>query len=63
MGETDETPVDILLIEKDILFSKMVIGAIEHVKMPMLMYDEEKEVVKKALTKYIDELESKLRGR
>lgn len=50
-------------IQKDIIFAEMVIGAIENVKRPMLIYDEEKEVVKKALTRYIDDLESELRGR
>ena len=50
-------------IEKELTFGGMVIGAIDNIKVPMLMYDEEKEVVKKALRKYIDELESELRGR
>lgn len=50
-------------IKKDKCFAQMVIGAIDNVKRPMLIYDEEKEVVKKALQKYLDELESELRGR
>lgn len=50
-------------IQKDIIFAKMVIGVIKNVKRPILMYDEEKEVVKKALMRYIDNLESELRGR
>jgi len=50
-------------INKEICFAEMVIGAINNVKVPMLMYEEEKEVTKKALRKYIDELESELRGR
>lgn len=50
-------------INKEICFAKMVIGAIDNVRIPMLMYDEEKEVTKKALQKYIDELENELRGK
>ena len=50
-------------IEKEIYFAKVIIGVIHHVETPMLMYQEEKEVVRKALSKYIDELEDKLRGR
>ena len=41
----------------------MVIAAINNVKTPILMYDEEKAVTKKALQRYVDELESELRGR
>ena len=40
----------------------MVLGAIENVKVPMLMYEEEKNVVRKALIEYKDALESKLRN-
>ena len=50
-------------INKEICFAEMVIGAINNVEVPMLMYDEEKAVIKKALLKYIDELESELRGK
>lgn len=50
-------------IKKELVFADMVIGVINNTKVPMLIYDEEKEVVKKALRKYIDELESELRGR
>ena len=50
-------------INKEIAFAEMVIGAINNVKMPMLVYDEEKSVVKKALSEYISRLENKLRGR
>ena len=57
MGMTSEE------INKEIAFANMVIGAINNVKVPMLMYEEEKEVTKKALQKYLDELESELRGR
>lgn len=48
-------------IEREIYFANVVIGAIDHVKTPMLMYDEEKSVTKKALEMYIEELESKQR--
>lgn len=47
--------------EKELYFANAVIGAINNVKAPMLMYEEEKQVVKKALRKYIDELEAKAR--
>ena len=50
-------------INKEICFANMVIGVINNVKTPMLMYEEEKKVTKKALQNYIDELESELRGR
>ena len=50
-------------INKEICFAKMVIEAINNVKVPMLVYEEEKAVTKKALQKYIYELESELRGR
>ena len=50
-------------IEKEITFAKMVVGVIENVKTPMLIYQEEKDVTKKALLNYIEELESSLRGR
>ena len=50
-------------MNKEIAFAEMVIGAINNVKMPMLVYDEEKSVVKKALSEYISRLEKELRGR
>ena len=50
-------------INKEICFAEMVIGAIDNVKTPMLIYEEEKAVTKKALRKYVDELESELRGK
>ena len=50
-------------MNKEIAFAEMVIGAINNVKMPMLVYDEEKSVVKKALFEYISRLENELRGR
>ena len=45
-------------INKEITFAEMVIGAIDNVKTPMLMYKEEKAVTKKALQEYIYKLES-----
>lgn len=49
-------------IKKEIIFADMVLGAIKNVKVPMLMYDEEKDVVRKALTDYKYHLEDKLRN-
>lgn len=48
-------------MNKKIVFIDMVLGAIKNVKTPMLMYDEEKEVVKEALIEYKNELEFELR--
>lgn len=50
-------------IEKELIFADMVLGAIKNVKTPILMYDEEKDVVKKALVEYKYNLESELRGK
>ena len=50
-------------IKKELIFADMVLGAIKNVKTPMLMYDEEKDVVKKALTEYKYKLESEMRGK
>ena len=50
-------------IEREILFANNVIRAIRNVRTPMLVYDEEKQVVEKALNMYIEELESRQRGR
>lgn len=49
--------------KKELYFADMVIGAINNIEMPILMYKEEKEVVKKALRMYIDKIESEARGR
>jgi hypothetical protein len=49
--------------KKELIFADMVLGAIKNVKTPMLMYDEEKDAVKKALTEYIYKLESEMRGK
>lgn len=50
-------------IEKELIFADMVLGAIKNVKTPMLIYDEEKDVVKKALVEYKYKLESEMRGK
>lgn len=50
-------------IEKELVFADMVLGAIKNVKTPMLMYNEEKDVVKKALAEYKYKLESEMRGK
>lgn len=49
--------------KKELYFANAVIGAIDNVKTPMLMYEEEKRVVRKALCMYIDKVESNMRGR
>lgn len=40
--------------KRELYFANAVLGAIDNVQMPMLVYDEEKQVVKKALQMYID---------
>lgn len=47
-------------IKKEIVFADMVLGVIKNVKTPILMYDEEKDVVRKALIDYKYALENKL---
>jgi hypothetical protein len=47
--------------EKELYFANAVLGAINNVEVPMLMYEGEKKVVAKALRKYINELEAKAR--
>lgn len=49
--------------EKELYFANAVLDAIKHVDMPVLVYEGEKEVVKKALRNYIYEIENKARGR
>lgn len=49
--------------KKEIFCADLVLGAIENVKVPMLFYEEEKEIVKKALIMYKDYLESEIRGK
>ena len=41
----------------------MLLNVIKNVKTPVLMYDEEKDVVKKALIEYKYKLESEMRGK
>lgn len=50
MGYTDEQ-------KKELYFANAVIEVIDRVETPMLMYEGEKAVVKKALCMYIDKLE------
>ena len=49
-------------IEKEVFYAQRVIDIIDNVTTPMLIYDEEKDIVRKALIKYKDELESRIRG-
>ena len=49
--------------EKELYFANAVIGVIDNVKTPMLMYQEEKDVVRKALLMYIDRIKSDMCGR
>ncbi len=49
-------------MKKEVYFANIVIGAIDNVKTSMLMYEEEKRVVRKALKMYIDKIEGKMRG-
>ena len=49
--------------KKELYFANAVIGAIDNVKTPMLMYQEEKDVERKALRMYIDRIEDDKRGR
>ena len=51
------------LTDEERYFAETVIGAIDHVKCPMLMYDEEKEIVKKALLKLLEQDDAERRGR
>jgi hypothetical protein len=47
-------------INKELYFIDRVLGDIRNVEMPKLVYDEEKEVVKKALADYKSKLQSEL---
>lgn len=49
-------------MKKEVYFANIVIGAIDNVKTSMLMYEEEKQVVRKALKMYIDKIEDKMCG-
>jgi len=44
-------------IEREVVFADMVLNVIKNVKTPMLVYDEEKAVVTKALNEYKYKLE------
>lgn len=44
--------------DKEIYFARRVLDSIRMVNEPKLCYEEEKEVVKKALSRYISYLES-----
>ena len=46
-------------IEREIIFANMILDVIKNVKTPMLMYDEEKAVVRKAVSEYKNNLEVK----
>lgn len=47
-------------INKELYFVDRVLGDIRNVEMPKLVYDEEKEVVRKALADYKSKLQSEL---
>lgn len=49
-------------IKKEVYFANIVIGAIDNIKTPMLIYEEEKQVVRKALKMYVDQIEDKMYG-
>lgn len=50
-------------INREIYFCEKILGEIQHIDKPILCYEEEKGVVRKALSEYKSSLESKLRGR
>ena len=52
-----------MLTDKERYFAETVIGAINHIEHPILMYEEEKAVVKKALKDLLSKDESERRGR
>lgn len=47
--------------KKELYFANTLIVAINNIKVPMLMYEEEKSVVQKGLKMYIDKIESDAR--
>lgn len=49
--------------ERELHFANAILDAIEYVDKPVLCYEEEKEVVRKALRQYIDQIESDARFR
>ena len=52
-----------MLTDKERYFAEAVVGAIDHVEHPMLVYEEEKAVVKKALLQLLQNDDSEKRGR
>lgn len=46
------------LTNEEIYFAETVIGVIDHVQCPMLMYDGEKQIVKKALMELLEKDDS-----
>ena len=49
--------------KKELYFINAVLGTIQNVEVPMLMYEGEKEVVRKALLDYKFKIENELYGR
>jgi hypothetical protein len=47
-------------VNKELYFNDRALGDIRNVEMPKLVYDEEKEVVRKALADYKSKLQSEL---
>lgn len=52
-----------MLTDIERYFAEAVIGAIDNIDFPILMYEGEKEIVRKALERLLSEDESKRRGR
>ena len=50
-------------MKENYFFADMIIGLIDNVERPILLYEGEKEIVKKALNEYIDKLKSEQIGR
>ena len=50
-------------IEKKMYFAEVVLGAIKNLERPILMYEEEKQVVKEALSDYLYKLRMELMGK
>lgn len=52
-----------MLTDEERYFAEAVIGAINNIDCPMLMYEGEKEIVRTALERLLSEDESERRGR
>ena len=52
-----------MLTDEERYFAETVIGAIDNIDCPMLMYEGEKEIVRTALERLLSEDESERRGR